>query len=153
MRFPDALIDAVDLSDKALEVAAINVQNHAMEESITLIKGDLFAPLKGKTYDLIIANPPYVAKDVVDAFPSEYAAEPQMAHLGGDDGLDLARKIIDGAAKHLTKDGGLLCEIGEDRHILEADYPDLPFLWLDSAESTGEVFWIGQKDLEKKSKR
>jgi ribosomal protein L3 glutamine methyltransferase len=153
MRFPDATIDAVDLSGEALEVAKINVRDHGMEESINLIKGDLFAKLKGQTYDLIIANPPYVAKEVVEAFPPEYAAEPQMAHLGGDDGLDITRLIINGAAKHLNKGGGLLCEIGEDRHILEADYPDLPFLWLDSAESMAEVFWITRHDLDKKSKR
>jgi ribosomal protein L3 glutamine methyltransferase len=153
MRFPGAMFHAVDLSDKALEVAKINVLEHGMEESINLIRSDLFAKLKGQTYDLIIANPPYVAREVVDAFPPEYAAEPQMAHLGGDDGLDITRLIIEGAAKHLTKNGGVLCEIGEDRHILEAEYPDLPFLWLDSAESIGEVFWITRQDLDKKLKR
>jgi ribosomal protein L3 glutamine methyltransferase len=149
MQFPEATVDAVELSPSALEVARINVKEHGLEERVRLLQGDLFAPLKGETYDLIIANPPYVAREVVEAFPAEYVAEPQMAHLGGDDGLDLVRKIIDGAAKHLTKNGVLLCEIGEDRHILEEDYPDLPFLWLDSAESSGEVFWITRQALVK----
>jgi ribosomal protein L3 glutamine methyltransferase len=147
MQFPNARVDAVELSAEALEVAKRNVANHGMEATIRLLQGDLFAPLKGQKYDLIIANPPYVARDVVTAFPLEYAAEPQMAHLGGDDGLDLVRQIVDGAAAHLTKDGGILCEIGEDRHILEADYPNLPFMWLDSVESSGEVFWIDRKRL------
>jgi ribosomal protein L3 glutamine methyltransferase len=149
MQFPDAMVDAVELSKDALEVAKINVKEHGLEERVRLLQGDLFAPLKGETYDLMIANPPYVARDVVEAFPAEYVAEPQIAHLGGDDGLDLVRKIIDGAAKHLSKNGVLLCEIGEDRHILEEDYPDLPFLWLDSAESSGEVFWITRQALVK----
>jgi ribosomal protein L3 glutamine methyltransferase len=148
MQFPDAQIDAVDLSADALVVAKRNVADHRMEASIRLLQGDLFAPLKGQKYDLIIANPPYVARDVVNVFPAEYAAEPQMAHLGGDDGLDLVRKIIDGAAAHLTKNGGILCEIGEDRHVIESDYPSLPFMWLDSAESSGEVFWIDRKRLQ-----
>lgn len=148
MKFPDAQVDAVDLSHDALEVARRNVADHGMGSSIRLLHGDLFAPLKGQKYDLIIANPPYVARDVVEAFPPEYAAEPQMAHLGGDDGLDLVRRIIDSAAAHLTKKGGILCEIGEDRHLIEAAYPRLPFMWLDSAESMGEVFWIDHKRLQ-----
>ncbi len=147
MQFPDATIDAVELSADALEVARRNVKEHGLENRIRLLQGDLFAPLKGGKYDLIIANPPYVARAVVEAFPAEYAAEPQMAHLGGDDGLDLVRRIIDGAAAHLTRNGGLLCEIGEDRAIVDTDYPDRPFLWLDSTESTGEVFWIERKSL------
>jgi ribosomal protein L3 glutamine methyltransferase len=151
MRFPNARIDAVELSDGALAVARRNVADHGLGERIRLIEGDLFDPVKGESYDLIIANPPYVARDVVEAFPPEYAAEPRMAHLGGDDGFDLARRIIAGASSHLTKNGNLLCEIGEDRHMLDDDFPDVPFLWLDSAESTGEVFWIGRKGLIKRS--
>jgi ribosomal protein L3 glutamine methyltransferase len=142
MRFPLATVDAVELSAGALAVAQKNVADHGMEDRIRVLQGDLYKPAKGERYDLIIANPPYVARDVVDAFPAEYAAEPQMAHLGGEDGLDLVRQIIKGAKAHLTADGGLLCEIGEDRELLEAEFPDLPFLWLDSAESEGEVFWL-----------
>jgi ribosomal protein L3 glutamine methyltransferase len=142
MRFPFAAVDAVELSADAMAVAKKNVADHELGDRVRVLKGDLFKPVKGERYDLIIANPPYVAREVVEAFPAEYAAEPQMAHLGGDDGLDLVRKIIAGAAAHLTPDGGLLCEIGEDRELLEANYADLPFLWLDSAESEGEVFWL-----------
>jgi ribosomal protein L3 glutamine methyltransferase len=146
MRFENATIDAVDLSADALEVAKRNVADHGLADRIRLLKGDLFAPVAGERYDLIIANPPYVSRDVVDHFPPEYAAEPAMAHLGGNDGLDLARRIIDLCAEHLEPGGGLLCEIGEDRAILEDDYPDRAFLWLDSAESEGEVFWLTASD-------
>ncbi len=142
MRFPNAAIDAVELSADALEVAGRNVADHGLEDRIRLVHGDLFAPVAGERYDLIIANPPYVAREMVEAFPPEYAAEPRKAHLGGEDGLDLARRIIDGAAAHLAPGGGLLCEIGEDRAILDEEYPALAFLWLDSAESEGEVFWL-----------
>lgn len=146
MAYPNAAVDAVDLSKDALEVAKLNVADHEMEDRVHLVAGDLFKPLAGRRYDLIVANPPYVAKAEVDAFPAEYRAEPVMAHLGGADGLDLVRRILASAADHLTPDGGLLCEIGTGRDILEGEY-DLPFLWLDSAESEGEVFWLSAADL------
>jgi ribosomal protein L3 glutamine methyltransferase len=139
MRFQHASVDAVDLSPKALEVAAINRANHHMDEQITLFEGDLFAPLGKRKYDLIITNPPYVSQRLVDSFPPEHKAEPVMAHLGGKDGLDIVRRILAMAPKHLTDDGLIICEIGEDRDILEAEY-DLPFTWLDTETSEGEVF-------------
>ncbi len=142
MRFPAAIVDAVDLSADALAVARRNVEEHGLADRVHLLQGDLYAPLKSRRYDLIIANPPYVAEEVVEGFPPEYAAEPRLAHAGGEDGLDLVRAILEGAAEHLAEGGGLLCEIGEDRHIIETDFPLHPFLWLDSAESEGEVFWI-----------
>jgi len=147
MRFPNAEVDAVELSAAALEVAERNVSEFGLGGRVTLIEGDLYAPVAGRRYDLIIANPPYVAEEVVAAFPPEYAAEPRMAHAGGMDGFDLVRRIIDGAAAHLTNEGGLLCEIGEDRPIVEADYPHHSFLWLDSAESEGEVLWLAARDI------
>jgi ribosomal protein L3 glutamine methyltransferase len=140
--FPDAHVDAVDLSKDALALAAENVAEHEVGEAVSLIHGDLYAPVKGRRYDLIIANPPYVAEDEVAAFPPEHRAEPAMAHLGGPDGLDLVRRIIDGAGAHLTPGGGLLCEIGTGRDILEEGYPDTPFVWLDTEASEGEVFWL-----------
>lgn len=146
MAYPNAAVDAVDLSQDALAVARLNVTDHEMEDRVRLVAGDLFRPLAGRRYDLIVANPPYVAQAEVDAFPAEYRAEPVMAHLGGADGLDIVRRILAAAGDHLTPEGGLLCEIGTGRDILEAEY-DLPFLWLDSAESEGEVFWIGAADL------
>jgi ribosomal protein L3 glutamine methyltransferase len=147
LRFPQATIDAVELDPGAVEVARRNIEDYGLEGRIRLFTGDLYAPLPDGRYDLIIANPPYVAMEVVDAFPPEFAAEPRMAHLGGADGFDLVRRIIDGAAKRLTPSGGLLCEIGEDRALLEEERPELPLLWLDTAESEGEVFWLTGRDL------
>jgi ribosomal protein L3 glutamine methyltransferase len=145
--FPEAEIDAADLSDDALAVARINIEEHGLSERITLRQGDLFAAVDGATYDVIICNPPYVAAAEVSAFPPEYGHEPVMAHIGGEDGLDLVRHILDEAADHLNPGGGLICEIGTGRERLVADYPHLDFMWLDTEESQGEVFWITREDL------
>ena len=146
--FPNARIDAVDLSPDALAVAARNVEEHGLEDRIALHRGDLYAPLPGgRRYDLILTNPPYVTQAAVDAFPPEYAAEPEMAHLGGQDGLDLVMKIIDGAPARLAPGGGMVCEIGMGRERLEALRPDLPFLWLATETSAGEVFWLEAGDF------
>lgn len=150
MQFPFAEIDAVDLSPDALEVAEENLALHEVADRIQLLEGDLFQPTGKKRYDLIITNPPYVAAPEVEAFSAEYAAEPRMAHLGGDDGLDLVRKILRDAPKHLNPDGGLICEIGTGRDRLEADFPHLDFLWLDTEESEGEVFWLRASAFEQK---
>lgn len=145
--FPDAEVDAADLSSDALEVARINVDEHDLADRVTLLEGDLFEAVEGRTYDLIISNPPYVAGAEVQAFPPEYGHEPVMAHLGGEDGLDLVRRILAEAANHLNPGGGLLCEIGTGRERLVDDYPQLDFLWLDTEESEGEVFWITREQL------
>jgi ribosomal protein L3 glutamine methyltransferase len=140
--FHNAAITAADLSSDALDVARINLKEHDLSEQISLAQGDLFEAVKNQKFDLIITNPPYVAKAEVDAFPAEYAHEPQMAHLGGEDGFELVREIIRAAPKHLNKGGGLICEIGIGREILEAEFPKLNFFWLDSEESEGEVFFL-----------
>jgi ribosomal protein L3 glutamine methyltransferase len=145
--FPDAEIDAADLSVDALDVARINVAEHGLAGRINLRHGDLFEAVEGATYDLIICNPPYVAGAEVDAFPPEYGHEPIMAHIGGEDGLDLVRRILAEAADHLNPGGGLLCEIGTGRELIVAEYPHLDFLWLDTEESEGEVFWITREQL------
>lgn len=145
--FPNAEVDAVDLSADALDVARLNLADHAMEDRIRLLRGDLFKPVKAARYDLIVTNPPYVAAAEVAAFPPEYASEPRMAHLGGADGLDLVRRILADAPAHLTPEGGLICEIGTGRHIIEDEYPTLPFTWLDTETSEGEVFWLSRRDL------
>jgi ribosomal protein L3 glutamine methyltransferase len=147
MRFPDARVDAVDISADALEVARLNLDEHGLTDRIALLRGDLFGPVAGRRYELILANPPYVSRGVVEAFPPEYAAEPELAHLGGEDGFDLVRRLVAGAGAHLAPGGALLCEIGEDRELLEAEFPELPFLWLDSAESEGEVLLLRAEDL------
>jgi len=147
--FPEAEVDAVDLSPDALEVARRNVADNGLAERVHLFQGDLFAPLKNRKYDVILTNPPYVDADAMAALPLEFRAEPQLALAGGDDGLDIVRRILKEAPKHLTPEGGLLCEFGTGREILEAEYPELDFLWLQTAESFGEVFWLTRDQLKK----
>ena len=142
MRFANAAVDAVDISADALAVAARNVAEHGLTERITLMRGDLFAPVAAERYDLIITNPPYVDAAGMAALPPECRYEPALALDGGHDGIDIVARIIEDAGRHLTEGGGLLCEVGRDRPALEARYPDLPFLWLDTEESSGEVFWL-----------
>jgi ribosomal protein L3 glutamine methyltransferase len=145
--FPNAQIDAVDISKDAIEVAARNIAEHGLEERVTLHRGDLFKPIGERRYDLIISNPPYVDAAGMASLPRECRAEPKLAFDGGADGLDIVRPILDQAASHLTPQGGLLCEIGRGRDNLEAAYPQLPLLWLDTEEAEAEVFWIGAADL------
>jgi len=145
--FPGAAIDAVDISRDALEVAARNVADHGLKDRIGLHRGDLFRPLGSARYDLIISNPPYVDAEGMAALPRECRAEPKLAFDGGADGLDIVRRIVNEAPRHLTAQGGLLCEIGRGRERLQAAYPQLPLLWLDSEDSQGEVFWITAEDL------
>jgi ribosomal protein L3 glutamine methyltransferase len=145
--FANARIDAVDISRDALEVAARNVGDHGLEGRVRLYRGDLFEPIGDKRYDLIISNPPYVDAAGMAALPRECRAEPKLAFDGGADGLDIIRRILDQAATHLTPQGGLLCEIGRGRDNLEAAFPQLPLLWLDTEDSQGEVFWIAAADL------
>jgi ribosomal protein L3 glutamine methyltransferase len=142
LRFPNAVVDAVDISGDALAVAARNVADHDLDDRITLHQGDLFEPVGDACYDLIISNPPYVDAAGMAALPPECRHEPTLALDGGPDGIAIVRRIIDNAGSHLTADAGLLCEIGRDRLILEAAYPETSFLWLDTAESSGEVFWL-----------
>jgi ribosomal protein L3 glutamine methyltransferase len=145
--FPNAAIDAVDISKGAIEVATRNVGDYGLQDRLKLYRGDLFKPLGGKRYDLIISNPPYVDAEGMAGLPRECRAEPKLAFDGGADGLDIVRRILDEATAHLTPQGGLLCEIGRCRPQLEAAYPQLPLLWLDTADSEGEVFWIAAADL------
>jgi ribosomal protein L3 glutamine methyltransferase len=145
--FPNARIDAVDISKDALDVAARNVAGYGLSDRVTLHRGDLFKPLGGKRYDLILANPPYVDARGMAELPRECRAEPTLAFDGGADGLDIVRRILAEAGRHLTPQGGLLCEIGRCRPALEAAYPQTDFLWLDTEESDAEVFWIDAASL------
>ncbi|HSI41141.1 MAG TPA: 50S ribosomal protein L3 N(5)-glutamine methyltransferase [Xanthobacteraceae bacterium] len=145
--FPNARVDAIDLSADALALAAENVEEHDLADRVNLIEGDLFAPLKGRLYDVIITNPPYVDAEAMAALPPEFRHEPALAFDGGPDGLDIVRRILAQAPAHLTARGGLICEIGTGRELLEAEYPHLPFLWLDTEDSEGEVFWLPARDI------
>ena len=147
LAFPRATVDAVDLSPGALALARRNVAAHRLSDRISVHRGDLFKPLAGRRYDLIISNPPYVDAGGMAKLPPEFRHEPRLALAAGKDGLDLVHRILAEAPQHLTKNGGLVCEIGRGREPLEAAYPRLPFLWHDTELSEGEVFWITRSDL------
>jgi ribosomal protein L3 glutamine methyltransferase len=147
MRFPQATVDAVDISADALAVAKRNVAEHGLEDRIALLRGDLFVPVAGRRYDLIVTNPPYVDEAGMATLPPECQHEPVLALDGGPDGIAVVERIIDQAGAHLAEEGALLCEVGRCRPALEARYPALPFLWLDTEDSSGEVFWLTASEL------
>lgn len=145
--FPEAEVDAVDLSPDALEVAHRNVADYGLDDRITLHHGDLFAPLAGMTYDLIISNPPYVNADSVAALPAEYRHEPALALGSGTDGLDATRIILRDAANHLNPGGLLAVEIGHNRAAVEAAFPDLELTWPEIEGGTDTVFVLTREQL------
>jgi len=146
--FPAAQIDAVDISPDAIDVAKINVADYALDDRIALHLGDLYAPLpKGKRYEVILTNPPYVNEGSMQVLPAEYLHEPRLALAGGDDGMDVVRRIIAGAREHLTDDGVLVVEIGNERHFVEAAFPDLPMTWLATSAGDDMVFLVQAADL------
>ncbi|VVE27847.1 ribosomal protein L3 N(5)-glutamine methyltransferase [Pandoraea morbifera] len=146
--FPGARIDAVDISADALAVATINVADYGLEDRIALHHGDLYAPLpKGKRYEVIITNPPYVNEGSMQVLPAEYRHEPRLALAGGEDGMDVVRRIIAGAREHLTDNGVLVVEIGNERHFVEAAFPDLPMTWLATSAGDDMVFLVQAADL------
>ena len=144
--YPAAEIDAADISLDALEVAAINVERYGLEERINLIHTDLFEGLDG-AYDLIVSNPPYVDAESVADLPEEYLCEPEIALGSGEDGLDAVRRILDQAAALLNPRGVLLVEIGHNRDVLEAAFPELPFVWLETSGGDGFVFLLTREQL------
>ena len=145
--FPLAVVHATDLSSDALAVARRNIADTGEESRIELYEGDLFAPLPEGRYDLILANPPYVDEEAMAALPPEYRHEPAMALDGGSDGLAVVRRILAEANERLAPEGLLICEIGRGRALLEREFPELDFLWLDTEESSGEVFCLQAQAL------
>lgn len=144
---PNAHIDAVDLSADALAVARRNVVEHGREDRIRLVQSDLLEGLTACRYDLIICNPPYVTAESMASLPTEYRHEPALALGAGEDGLDVVRRLLVGAADHLGDDGLLFVEVGHNADIVEAAFPDLPFTWIDSASAEGKVFMLRRADL------
>lgn len=130
MAFPNAHVDAVELSPDALEVAKANVTRRPERRRIRLLQGNLFAPLSGERYDLVVANPPYVDEATMSSLPPEHMHEPRIALAGGVDGLDIVRGILRQAPQHLVPGGALLCEFGSGRKTLEHEFPELDFRWL-----------------------
>jgi len=145
--FHYASVDAVDLSQDALAVAERNVTDYRLQDRVHLIESDLFAKLGKRKYDIIISNPPYVDAVSVAALPQEHLHEPKLALGSGHDGLDATRIILNEAGRHLTENGVLIVEIGHNREVLEAAYPDLPFTWLDVSAGDQFVFMLHRNDL------
>ncbi len=146
LAFPEAAVDASDLSADALEVAARNVADYQLEQRIQLVRGDLFSGL-GADYDLIVSNPPYVNRASMENLPREYQAEPAMALAGGEDGLDVVHRILAQAGDHLTPQGVLIAEIGHNRDELEKAFPRLPFTWIETSGGDGFVFLLTAQQL------
>lgn len=147
--FPNAHIDAVDISAAALEVACRNVDDYDLQDRITLIESDLYEKVPKKKYDLIVTNPPYVNAGSMAKLPQEYLREPQLALAGGEDGMDLVRKIVAGAGERLTKQGVLIVEIGNERHFAEAAFPDLELTWLSTSAGDDAVFLLTVDQFKK----
>lgn len=145
--FPNAAIVAADLSDDALEVAHINVAEYHLDDRIELLKSDVFDGLGGRRFDLIISNPPYVTADSMETLPAEYLHEPRMALAAGEDGLDVVRRLLAQARAHLNPGGVLAVEVGHNRHIVEAAFPDLPLVWLSATGGDDMVFVLRAEDL------
>jgi ribosomal protein L3 glutamine methyltransferase len=145
--YPNADIDAVDLSSDALAVAQRNVSEYGLADRINLIRSDLFANLRDKSYDLIISNPPYVTTTAMQSLPPEYRHEPPVALAGGADGLDAVRAIVEEAPRHLNPHGTLVVEVGSGRDAAEAVFPTLPFVWLQTRASDDSVFLLKREGL------
>ena len=145
--FPEAEIDALDLSIDALNVAQINIESHGLMEQVIPIQSDVFSGVEGLTYDLIVTNPPYVDLDDVNSMPDEYQHEPEMGLGCGDDGLDIVRKILAEAELHLNEQGILICEVGNSQIHVEAAYPEVPFTWLAFSRGGHGVFMLTKAQL------
>ncbi len=144
---PDAQVDAVDLSDAALSLAAENAERLLVTDRVRLLKSDLFNELAGEQYDLIVTNPPYVTRDEVAALPDEYRHEPESGLIAGEDGLDLALRILRDAPQYLTEDGFLICEVGESERALVNLFPQVPFIWVEFKVGQMGIFVIERDDL------
>ncbi|HJL65842.1 MAG TPA: 50S ribosomal protein L3 N(5)-glutamine methyltransferase [Arenicellales bacterium] len=148
LAFPGANVDAIDLSAEALEVAKINRQRYQLEQRLRLFEGDLFAPVDGHRYDLILCNPPYVSDSIMAELPLEYRHEPPLAFSGGSLGLTLIDRLLREAREHLTPEGTLIIEAGSASEAVNQHYPDLPFIWLTSANGESVVFMLTAAELE-----
>lgn len=142
LAFPNADVDAVDISPDALAVARRNIARHQVEDQVRVIESDLFAGLGDKRYDLIVSNPPYVNIAEWQALPPEYHAEPKLGLASGADGLDCVRRILREAESHLKPDGVLIVEVGSSAEALEEAYPGLAFCWLDFERGGDGVFLL-----------
>ena len=147
INYPNAMVDAIDISDDALAVAQRNINDYELQGRVRAIKSDLFQNVADKKYDLIISNPPYVTDESMSALPAEYRFEPSLALGAGEDGLDVVRRILAQAPAHLNPGGILAIEVGHNRDLTEAAFPDLPMTWLTTQGHDDAVFLLTREQL------
>lgn len=151
--FPEAQVHLTDLSEDAIRLAIDNVDAKDLGWQVSAFRGDLFDPLDGQRYDLIVSNPPYVDAEDLDTMPEEFHHEPRLGLAAGDDGLDIVRRILKEAPDHLTEHGLLVCEVGNSATALIEAYPDLPFEWPEFASGGHGVFVIDAEALREHARR
>jgi ribosomal protein L3 glutamine methyltransferase len=149
LALPDALVDAGDISADALAVALINIERHRVGARVRAVQSDVYSALANRKYDVIVTNPPYVGGEELALLPDEYRREPELGLYGGEDGLDIVRRILSGAAEHLEPDGILVGEVGNTEDALQDAFPDVPFMWLEFERGGGGVFVLTRDELER----
>lgn len=147
LAFPNAEVDAVDVSIDALDVARRNVDDYGLQDRLALHHSNLFDALPAAAYDVIVCNPPYVNSQSMDDLPHEYRHEPSLALAGGADGMDLVRRILQAAPQYLSPSGVLVLEIGHERDHFEAAFPELEPIWLDTENASDQILLLTREQL------
>ncbi|MBB6091562.1 ribosomal protein L3 glutamine methyltransferase [Povalibacter uvarum] len=148
LALPDAKVDAADISDDALAVTRMNIERHNVADRVRAVRSDVFSALKGRRYDVIVTNPPYVGSEELAGLPEEYHREPRLGLYGGDDGLDIVRTILAEAHDHLEPHGILITEVGNSEDVLVDAFPRVPFTWLEFSRGGGGVFLLTSEQLK-----
>ena len=153
LALPQAQVDAADISDDALAVTKINIERHHVVDRVRAVRSDVFDGVEGRRYDVIVTNPPYVGSEELAGLPDEYQREPRLGLYGGDDGLDIVRRILAQAVDHLEPHGILIAEVGNSEHALVDAFPRVPFTWLEFERGGGGVFLLTADQLKPLSQR